>query len=297
MPRIQPFWLSFRLAAPSFTDTGVPGDARVHLICLSGPVAHLADPLAQLAQLPGVEQACVLARDEIDALLWDRTLRARAQEIVGESALQGARASAALEGAEVSLDAMRSGVADEDSPMGRAVAAAVAVTAAVPRQVDTWQRAPMQVVAHLHVLAARGFDRDDTRGRPRATDEVVDPLHLGPPPPVADISPRLDALATILTRTTTAPAVLVAAIAHGELLALRPFTWGSGLIARASVRLVLAARGVDPDLWGCPELGMLAGGRPAYVKALHGYASGEPEGVADWICWNARAIMVSEQRV
>lgn len=260
-------------------------------------VATPADPLGQLAQFPGVEQACLTARDEIDALLWDRTLRARAEEIVAESALQGARASAALEGAEVSLDAMRSGVAGEDSPMGRAVTAAVAVTAALPRQVETWQRAPMQVIAHLHVLAARGFDAGDTRGRPRATDEVVDPLHLGPPPPVSDISPRLDALASVLTRPTTAPAVLVAAIAHGELLALRPFAWGSGLIARASVRLVLAARGVDPDLWGCPELGMLAAGRPSYVKALRGYVSGEPEGVAEWICWNARAICVSEQRV
>ena len=44
--------------------------------------------------------------------------------------------------------------------------------------------------------------------------------------------------------------MLVAAIAHGELMTLQPFRWGSGLIARASVRLVLASRGVDPDLLG-----------------------------------------------
>ena len=228
-------------------------------------------------------------------MLWDRAVRARAAEISAESRLQGARASAALEGAEVSVDAMRAGIDREESPLGRAVAASVAVTAAIPGQVDTWGRAPLQVVAHLHVLATRGFAADDERGRPRTTDEVVDPLHIGGLPPVADISPRLDALATVLTRPTEAPAVLVAAIAHGELLALRPFAWGSGLVARAAVRCVLAARGVDPDLLGCPELGMLAAGRPSYVKALRAYASGEPEGVAEWVRWNAGAIALSGQ--
>ncbi len=261
------------------------------------PVDARRDPLAALADVSGVREACQQARDEIDRMLWDRDVRARAGEIAVESRVQGARASAALEGAEVSLAAMRAGIAEEDSPVGRAVAAAVAVTAAVPSQVDTFGRAPLQVIAHLHVLATRGFAADDDRGRPRADETVVDPLHIGALPSVRDISPRLDALATVLTRPTEAPAVLVAAIAHGELLALRPFTWGSGLIARATVRCVLAARGVDPDLLGAPELGMLAAGRPSYVKALRGYISGEPGGMAEWIIWNARAIAVSNQTV
>ena len=81
-----------------------------------------------------------------------------------------------------------------------------------------------------------------------------------------------------------------AAIAHGELLALRPFRWGSGLIARASLRLVLASRGVDPDLLSCPESGMVSLGRTSYVAAVRGYQSGEPEGVAGWIRWNATVI-------
>jgi Fic family protein len=259
------------------------------------PVDARHDPLAVLAELPGVMAACLAARDEIDQLLWDRTVRAKAAEIATESRLQGARASAALEGAEVSLAAMRAGIAEEDSPVSRAVGAAVAVTAAIPRQIDTFTKAPLQVIAHLHVLATRGFAAEDDRGRPRATDDVVDPLHIGVLPPVSDISPRLDALAGVLTRPTQAPAVLIAAIAHGELLALRPFTWGSGLVARAMLRCVLASRGVDPDLLGCPELGLLAAGRTAYVKALRGYASGEPDGVVAWIEFNARAIGVSNQ--
>lgn len=202
----------------------------------------------------------------------------------------GARDTAALEGAEVSPAAFAAGAAAEDSPLGRALDAARGVVADIPRQVDAWQRAPLQVIAGLHLIAARDFDGIDDRGRPRRDDAVVDPLHIGPPPPVVEIAPRLDALAEVLTRPTRAPAVLVAAVAHGELLALRPFRIGSGLIARAAVRLVLAARGVDPDCLSIPESGMLARGRPAYVSALRGYASGSPAGMAEWLAWNATAI-------
>jgi len=215
-------------------------------------------------------------------------VRARAGEIAASSALIGARDSAALEGADVSLDVVRAGL--DDSPLGRAVTASVAVTSAVPGQADAWQRAPLQVLAHLHALAARGFDDDDSLGRPRQHDDVVDPLHMGPPLPWREVPDRLVALADVLTRPTTAPAILVAAIAHGELIAVQPFRWGSGLIARAAVRLVLAARGVDPDLLGCPEAGMLSLGRSTYVASVRAYRSGEPDGVAEWIRWNASAI-------
>lgn len=229
-----------------------------------------------------------MARSEVDRLLWDRGVRARAAEIASASALTGARDSAALEGADVSLEVMRAGL--DDSPLGRAVASSLAVTSAVPGQVDAWQRAPLQVLAHLHVLAARGFEEADDLGRPRRHDEVVDPLHTGSPLPWSEVSDRLVALADVLTQPTEAPAMLVAAIAHGELMTLQPFRWGSGLIARATVRLVLAARGVDPDLLGCPEAGMLSLGRGSYVAALRAYRSGEPAGVAEWIRWNASAI-------
>ena len=215
-------------------------------------------------------------------------MRARAAEIAAASALTGARDSAALEGADVSLDVVRASL--DDSPLGRAVASSLAVTSAVPGQVDAWLRAPLQVLAHLHALAARGFEADDDLGRPRRQDEVVDPLHLGAQLPWQEVADRLVALADVLTQPTTAPAMVVAAIAHGELMVLQPFRWGSGLIARASVRLVLASRGVDPDLLGCPEAGMLSLGRSSYVAALRAYRSGEPAGVAEWIRWNASAV-------
>jgi Fic family protein len=84
--------------------------------------------------------------------------------------------------------------------------------------------------------------------------------------------------------------ILVAAIAHAELATLRPFTQGSYLVARASTRLILAARDVDNDGLVMSEYGAFLLGRPAYVKALTGYISGTREGVAAWVAWQGEAI-------
>lgn len=254
------------------------------------------DPLAALAALPGVTEACQAARDAVDAVLWDRGVRSRAAEIAAESALEGARDSAALDGVDVPLDRVRSGQAMDSSPMGRLVTAALAVTGEARGQVDMWGRAPLQALAHLHLVAARGFCDDDQLGRPRA-GEPDDPLRMGGVPPASEVPPRLDLLARTVTAPTSAPAVLVAGVVHGELLTLRPFAWGSGLVARSAVRLVLAARGVDPDLLTVPEAGMVAQGRSSYVRSLRAFATGSPEGVAEWLVWNARAIELGARRV
>ena len=186
------------------------------------------------------------------------------------------------------MEALRAGV--DDSPLGRAVTAALNVTAEIPSQVETWQRAPLQVLARLHVVAARSFCAEADLGRPRADDVVVDPLHIGPVPSPSEVAPRLAALADLVTTPTDAPAVVLAAVVHGELLTLRPFAWGSGLVARAGVRLVLASRGVDPDLMTAPEAGMLSLGRRSYVDGVRDYQSGEPDAMARWVIWNAGAI-------
>lgn len=247
-----------------------------------------ADPLAALADLPGVRASCDSARSAIDAVLWDRGVRSRAAEVVAESVRRGAHASAALDGVDVPVERLRA--VRDDSPMARVLDAALRVTQEVPGQLEAWSRSPLQVLARLHAVGAREFVSDGEVGRPRDGDAVDDPLHLGVLPPAAEVTARLATLAQVVTAPTAAPALLVAAIVHGELLLLRPFTWGSGLVARVSVRLVLAQRGVDPDLLGVPEAGVLAGGRGPYVKALRAFASGTPEGVADWIMWHCGAV-------
>jgi len=251
-----------------------------------------ADVLAPLLVLPGVADSAERARAAVDSVLWDRAVRARAAEVVAGSRLRGAWASAAMDGAEVRPDALVSGDALDGSPIGRVVAAAIALQAEIPGRVDLVGRAPLQVLSHLHSVVAVGFAPDEDRGRLRTGEVADDPLRLGELPAGAEASRRMTALATILTRPTDAPALVVAAVVHAEVAVTRPFAWGSGLLARATTRLVLAARGVDPDGVTVPEAGLFAAGRSAYVAALRAYATGTPDGVARWLTLHAEAVRV-----
>jgi len=220
-----------------------------------------ADPLAPLLELPGVRPAAEAARAAVDRLLGHRVLRRRSAEVSAESALRGARASAALDGADYPLDKVRHGV---DDPV---LQGALRVSAELGRLAGTWERAPGQVLARLHVLAASGLVPADELGRPLADPEV---------------SARLAGLAGLVAGGTAAPAVLVAAVVHAELRVLVPFRTGSGVVARAAARLTTVSRGLDPKALAVPEAGHLELSAD-YDDALSGYAAGEPEGVARWL--------------
>src|SRR3546814_13303006 len=56
---------------------------------------------------------------------------------------------------------------------------------------------------------------------------------------------------------TDAPAMLVAAIVHADLITAAPFASHNGIVARAAERLVLVARGVDEKSLLVPEAGHL----------------------------------------
>lgn len=207
------------------------------------------------------------ARAAIDRLLGHRVLRRQSAGVSAESALRGARASAALEGVDVTLADLRAGSVDDPVVQG-----ALRITAALGSMVDTWSRAPGQVLARLHVLAAAGLtDRADV-GRP-----------------AAHAAPRLSGLLALVSAPSTAPAVLVAALVHGELAALAPFGTADGLVARAAARLTGITRGLDPKAVSVPEVGFAEPGRAAYDRALAGYAAGGPDGVAAWLMHCCRA--------
>lgn len=246
------------------------------------------DPLAGLPLTAETAGLLSAARDEIDAVLWDRGVRAKAAEVAAASAMRGARDSAAIDGADTAVV--------DDSPMGRILGNAQVLTARVPALVDTWTTSPLQVLAELHAIAAQGFTSDEERGRPRSADDARDPLNIGVLPPVSVVAPRLAGLAEVIT-TSTSPALLVAAIVHGELSALRPFEVGSGLVARASVRLVMASKGIDPSLFTIPEHGMFELGRPAYVSAIREYSTGTAEGINAYVTWFATALAMGAKAV
>jgi hypothetical protein len=142
------------------------------------------------------------------------------------------------------------------------------------RLAATWQPTPSQVLARLHLLAAR---------------DLADAAELGRPRPGADHG-RLDQLLRLGAGDSAAPGVVVAALVHGELIALDAFEFGGDVVARAAERVVLIARGVDPLGVSIPEAGHLAISR-AYRPLLQAYASGQPDGVAAWIrhCCDAYA--------
>ena len=249
---------------------------------------HLvSDPIAELAALPDVAAELAAARTAVDELLWNRAARARGRALAAESALLGAWADAAFEGAEVPQGSLRSG-AVEDSPIGRTAVRTLAMYAEIPAAADIVTTAPLQALARLHAVVAVGST--DAVGRPRSGDDVADPLRLRTAEPSSAAAARLAALGDVLVGSSTAPALALAAIVHAEIAVVQPFDWGSGLLARAMTRVVMRAKGVDPDGWAIPEAGLRMLGRPKYVAALRGYATGDVAGVTEWIVRHSQAV-------
>ncbi|WP_044362434.1 hypothetical protein [Streptomyces natalensis] len=249
------------------------------------------DPLAALASLPGVTEAVDSVRTGVDRVYGHRIMRRRSNEVSSEAALRGARGSAALAGADWELEEVRRrsdfGVAGEP----RTVGAALRLTAEAGQLLSVWRQSPLRVLARLHLVAAGRDAADETVGRPRLGAEPVDePLVELPLPGAEEVAGRLDGLSRLLLAGSEAPALVTAAVVHGELLALRPFGSYNGLVARAAERVVLIGSGLDPKAI-CPgEVGHAELGRAAYTAALEGYVSGTPDGVAAWIVHCGRAV-------
>jgi hypothetical protein len=224
------------------------------------------DPLASLAALEGVGSAMAATRDGIDAMLRDRGLRRTTPELTAESLLSGAHASAVLEGSVSSLAETRAGHGD-------AVAqAALRISTELLGILPTLARAPLQAVARLHTLAGRGEVADDDLGRPRDSAGAQ----------------RLRDLGRLLATPTTAPALVLAAVAHAEVVTVAPFASHNGLVGRALERLVLVSRGVDEKSLVVPEAGHLAL-RREYESNLRGYREGGVAGVHSWLLYAAQA--------
>ena len=231
------------------------------------------DPLAPLLDLPGVRDAADRARDALSAVHrhpanlrgWDKTAT--------EASWRAGRSSAAIDGGSVEL--RRDG--DFDDPI---LAGAIRVAQALDGDsldglTTVFRRAPAQAFARLHMLAAAGLvDDADDLGRPRAGD---------------DVAGRLDLLGQLITGATSAPAPVLAAVVHGELLGLAAFPTANGIVARAASRLVSTATGLDPHNLGVPEVTWLK--RVAEYRTLsRAFASGTPAGVGEWIVFCCEAL-------
>lgn len=200
--------------------------------------------------IEGVGQAVAHAEDSVAACLRTRAVRTGAGRLAALAATRGATMSAEL---------------DDSKPAERLLAGALRVNAEVPRLAGIWERAPLQVIARTHVLAAADVASQSALGRPRD-------------PQAADV---LGELAT-MSLQSAGPAVVEAALVHGRLLAESPMVPATGVVARGLERVVLVSRGLDTLGVLAPELGHGAD-RGAYDRALEGLRSGSSSGLAGWV--------------
>jgi hypothetical protein len=228
-----------------------------------------ADPLAPLVALPGVADAAEQAREALGRAHRHRANLRRWPVTAAEAALRAARASAVLDGG-LKLDEQLDVSAVSDPVFVGALRVAQALEGGETTLVGVWQRAPLQALARLHMLAAADRVDESQLGRPRAD---------------ADVGPRLELLAKIVTAGTHA---------HGELLTLAPFGSADGVVARAVSRLVTIATGLDPHGLGVPEVSWMR--RSAeYRDAARGFAAGTPDGIAAWLVLCCRAMRSGAQ--
>ncbi|MEV8552543.1 Fic family protein [Streptomyces glaucescens] len=247
------------------------------------------DPLAALGALPGVADSVESVRKAVDRVYGHRIMRRRSNEITSEAALRGARGSAALSGADWALEEVRRRTDFSGDGEARTVGAALRLTAEAGQLLSIWRQSPLRVLARLHLVAAA--DDADVVGRPRQPGEPVhEPLVERPLPGAGEVSARLEGLAELIIAGGSAPALVTAAVVHGELLALRPFVSHNGLVARAAERIVLVGSGLDPKSVCPAEVGHAELGLDAYLTAFDGYLSGTAEGMAAWIAHCGKAV-------
>ena len=233
----------------------------------------VTDPLAPLLDLADVAPALDEARARVDAALRHRALRRHGGQVAAEASLRSAVASAALEGARYDPDEVRGGTVTDPVLQG-----ALRVAESLSGLVDVWPRAPRQVLARLHVLAARG---------------VVPPADLGR---LTSDAERIDALCALVVDNERTPPLLLAAIVHAELLTLRPFAGPAGVVARAAARLTLIGRGLDARGLLAIELGHLSR-EPEYLGASGAYATGTADGVRSWLRHYAAAATIGADEI
>lgn len=213
----------------------------------------MTDPLVRLMLVPEVAEALAAAENAVGAI--QLTARRRSAQYRADAWSAAAAASAGLEG-EPASDAT--------------VIAAVLLEL---EQMRGTRQSLLQVVARLHAVLAVELAMEE-RGRPRADFAE---------------SGRLTDLAALVA-ASKAPALLVASIAHAELLSMSPFDQGNGVIARAISRGIMMESGLDPTGMVLTEVGLRDLGVAAYAAALRRYEEGTTAGISSWVSHCARAV-------
>ncbi|NTW39341.1 MAG: cell filamentation protein Fic [Cellulomonadaceae bacterium] len=271
-----------------------------------------AHPLEPLAALPGVVAAVDEARQACETLRWHRALRRQWPVARTEAGVRAAWACAVVDGVrfpvELVRDVARGAAAPPGGADGDVLTGALRVQAAVERHMTapgatSGVRVPFgQLVAGLHVAATGRSGEPEpvvtagVAGRPRADEPPRDLRGLGPAPSGGELVSRLAALGDLLAAPSSSavPALVTAAVVHGEVLALRPFTHGNGAVARGLFRHLITLGGVDPVGVVVPDV--LWADEPAlYLSTAARFSTGTAEGVALWLRYCAASVVRGAQ--
>lgn len=228
-----------------------------------------SDPLAPLLDLGEVNDLASRAQDVVSAAHRRPAALRKPDLLVAESVLRGARLSTLIEGHPAPVDREPEGLfANVVSVHSQLSPGSIQANAA------TLRRSPANVLARMDVAA--GGD-----GRP-----------VGPA-----AAERVRMIAKLLDANSPARphAVLLPQVIHAEIAAHELFGPRSGVIARATSRLVAVATGFDPRGLAVPEVHYNRH-RREYGEVLAGWSSGS-EGVcaclefllAGWIAGAAEA--------
>ncbi|SDS52929.1 Fic family protein [Microlunatus soli] len=224
----------------------------------------ISDPLAELTRLEGVGSAAAAARDALDAVLRDRGRRTVSAEQSAAALLAAARATAAL---EINQDDHAGPAIDWTAPAVRLYTELVDLAGLI-------RVSPGQAIARSHAILCRGIAADDDLGRVRPGD---------------DLGARLTALQRLLTTHTDAPVIVLAGVAHAELITMAPFVTGNGMVARAVQHMILIDGDLDRPAVTVPEAGHQAL-EGDYRRALAAYRTGAADGVRDWLLHVCEAV-------
>ncbi|QQO79021.1 Fic family protein [Actinomyces sp. HMT897] len=269
----------------------------------------LVPVLRALAAQPRVVRAQEALDEATAALRWNEALRRRWREARAEASVRCAVASGAVEGAPVPASLLREHVAAADLTRPTSADPALDAVAGIWRagtRLVAWmpdlrgdlrptQPSARTLLATLHrdvtgPLASAGVIPLGEVGAPR---EEAMPLREGGPgdaPRGGALAARLDPLLELI-EAPGLPALVRAAVVHGELITVRPFTSGNAAVARLVVRHLVTRDGLEPT--GTAVADQYAAQAPgAYSAAARAYASGTSQGVTDWILWQAEALLV-----
>src|ERR1700758_358371 len=120
-------------------------------------------------ELPGVAEASDRARDALGRVHRHRANLRGWRVTAAEAALRAARASSVLDGGPVRLDDLAEAalptVGVSDPVFGGALRVAQALEGGGGPLIGVWQRAPLQALARLHMLAGGGQGGGERVGR------------------------------------------------------------------------------------------------------------------------------------